>query len=62
MISLKDCNDLAFKSANDEKCTMIKMSKDDQVTSNLTLCVNKPANPKRGTEKGQLNTINLQLI
>ena len=55
VISLKDCNELAFKAANDEKCTIINKMKYHQVTSNLTLCVNDPGNPKRGGEQGELH-------
>ena len=61
VISLKDCNELAFKSANDEKCTMVNMNEEIQVTSNVTLCVNSPGNPKIGAEKGELHSIDYNI-
>ena len=54
VISLSDCNDLAMKSSNHEKCKQqFEFGKNSKVTSNLTLCVVTPGNPKKGVEKGK---------
>ena len=52
VISLSDCNDLAVKYSNNEKCSKL-MGEYSQVTTNLTLCVVNPGNPKRGPESGK---------
>ena len=59
VVSLSDCNDLAMKAKQDEKCTMMSSfdNEKNKATSNLTLCVVNPGNPKKGVESGVLITI-----
>ena len=52
VISLSDCNDLAVKYSNNEKCSKL-MGEYWQVTTNLTLCVVSPGNPMKGPELGK---------
>ena len=55
VVSLSDCNDLAIKAKQDDKCTMMPSfdNEKNKATSNLTLCVVNPGNPKKGVESGE---------
>ena len=52
VMSLSDCNEVAARVNKMEKCKL-KGLLDENVISNVTLCVSAPANPKRTVEKGE---------
>ena len=53
VMSLSDCNEMADRVNKIEICKQEIKFPDGKATSNVTLCVSTPANPKRTVEHGE---------